>query len=246
VSPKSKSNLVAYGILSSACLTVAFIAASRPELFAHGPPSFRLFLSIRGTAVILLLGLIGILFLNRSTLRGLWDGDLTARQKVLMPLATGIVLGGVHLLLRLVIPIDAAIAAFVQSQGLERIAPSLAGAILGYFSGGILINILYFLILIPPVVYLVSDRLLKGQRQAIVFWSIAALLALWEPLTNPPLAFSIERFGALGALVLVVFGFLFCGVQAWFMRAFGFVALVFVRIGLYAVTHVLYPRLSGR
>ena len=244
MSPKSKSDLVAYGILSGVCLVVAFIAATRPELFAHGPPSFRLFLSIRGTAVIALLGLIGILFLNRSTLRGLWDGDLTARQKVLMPLVAGIVLGGVNVLLRLFIPIDAALTAFTQSQGAERMAPTLAGAILGYFSGGILINIVYFLILIPPVVYLVSDRLLKGQKQAIVFWSIATPLALWEPLTNPPLSFSIETFGAIGALVIVVFGFIFCVIQAWFMRAFGFVALVFVRIGLYAVTHVLYPRFS--
>lgn len=244
MSPKSRTNLVAYGILCGVCLVVAFIAAIRPELFAHGPPSFRLFLSIRGTAVIALLGLIGILFLNRSTLRGLWDGDLTARQKVLMPLVAGIVLGGAHVVLRQFIPVDAALAAFTQSQGAERIAPSLAGAILGYFSGGILVSIVYFLILIPPVVYLVSDRLLKGQKQAIVFWSIATPLALWEPLTNPPLAFSIEAFGAIGALAIVVFGFLFCAIQAWFMRAFGFVALVFVRIGLYAVTHALYPRFS--
>ena len=240
MSPKSKNNLVTYGILSAICLIVAFIAAIRPELFAHGPPSFRLFLSIRGTSVVVLLGLIGILFLNRSTLRGLWDGDLTAWQKVLIPLVAGIVLGGVNVSLRRFIPIDA----FAQSQGGERIAPTMMGAILGYFSGGILINIVYFLILIPPVAYLVSDRLLKGQQQAIVFWSIATPLALWEPLTNPPLSFSIEAFGAIGALVIVVFGFIFCVMQAWFMRAFGFVALVFVRIGLYAVTHVLYPRLS--
>ena len=244
MSPKSKSNLIAYGILSGVCLIVAFIAAARPALFAHGPPSFRLFLSIRGTAVIALLGLIGILFLNRSRLRGLWDGDLTARQKVLMPLVAGIAFGGLNVLLRRVIPIDAAITAFTQSQGAERIAPPVMGAILGYFSGGILVTIVYFLILIPPVVYLVSDRLLKGQKQAIVFWSIATPLALWEPLTNPPLSFGIEALGAIGALVVVVFGSIFCLTQAWFMRAFGFVALVFVRIGLYAVTHVLYPCFS--
>jgi hypothetical protein len=86
--------------------------------------------------------------------------------------------------------------------------------------------------------------LLKGRKQAIVFWSIATPLALWEPLTNPPLSFSIEAFGLVGALVIVVVGSMFCIMQAWFMRAFGFVALVFVRIGLYAVTHVLYPQFS--
>jgi len=244
VNPNSRTNLVAYGILSGVCLIVALIAAVRPELFAHGPPSFRLFLSIPGTAVILVLGLLGVLCLNRSTLRGLWDRDLTARQKVLLPLVAGIVVGGLNVVLRRFISIDAALTAFAQSHGGERIAPSLAGAILGYFSGGILINIVYFLVLIPPVVYLVSDRLLRGQKQAIVFWTTAIPLALWEPLTNPPLSFSVEAFGVLGALVVVVFGAVFCLMQVWFMRALGFVALVLVRLGLYAVTHVLYPRFS--
>ena len=67
--------------------------------------------------------------------------------------------------MRRFIPIDAVLESFAKSQGAQANAQSLAGAILGYFSGGILINIVYFLILIPPVVYLVSDRLLKGQRQ---------------------------------------------------------------------------------
>src|SRR5262249_2761492 len=201
-------------------------------------------LSIRGTALILSLGLIGVLVNDRSTLRGLWDRDLSVRQKVLMPLVAGLVFGGLDVALRQLIPIDAALGTFARSQGLERIAPPLAGAILASLGGAFLISIVYFLVLIPPFVSLVSARLLKGGKQAIVFWSIAAPLALWEPLTNPPLAFGIEAFGVLGTLVVVFFGFLFCLTQAWFMRAFGFVALVLVRIGLYAVTHVLYPGLS--
>ena len=42
---KDKNNLVAYGILTCACLVVALIFGAFPELFAHGPPSWRLFLS---------------------------------------------------------------------------------------------------------------------------------------------------------------------------------------------------------
>ncbi len=201
-------------------------------------------MSIRGTGAILILGLIGIVFLNQSSLRGLWDDDLTARQKVLVPLVAGLAVGGLNIVLRRFIPIDAALAAFIQSQGAERIAPSLAGAILGYSSGAILINIVYFLILIPPAVYVVSERLLKGRHQSVVFWAIATPLALVEPLTNPPLSFSIDTFGAIGAVILVVSGAAFTGLQVWFMRAFGFVALVVARLGLYTVTHVVYPCLS--
>ena len=239
---KARNNLIAYGILIGACLAVALVRAARPDLFLSGPPSFQLFLSFRGTVVIGLLGLVGLFFLNRSTLRGLWDDDLSASRKLVVPFAVGIAIGLVNLVVRRFVPIDALLASFARSQGVETIGPPLIGAILGYFSGGILINIIYFLILIPPVVYLVSDRLLKGQKQDVVFWATAFPLALWEPLTNPPLRVAIEAFGTAGALVVVAFGAAFTMLQAWFMRRFGFVALVAVRLGLYTVTHVVHPR----
>jgi hypothetical protein len=240
----SKNNLVAYGILVGTCLLVAFIAAAFPEVFANGPPSWQLFLSLRGTVVIGLLGLIGILFLNLGSLRGLWDSDLSARQKVLVPVIAGVILGLVSISIRYFTPVDAVLADFARAQGVETIAPGLAGAILGYLSGGILINIVFFLILIPPVVYLLSDRLLKGKRQGAVYWSIATPLALWDPLTNPPLALTVEAFGMFGAIGIVMLGAAFTMMQVWFMRQFGFVALVSARLGLYAVTHVLYSPAS--
>jgi len=238
----SKNNLVTYSILIAACLTVALIRAALPDVFVNGPPAWQLFLSFRGTVVTGLLGVIGLVFLNRSGLRGMWDDNLSARQKLLIPLVVGVLLGLVNISLRRFIPIDAAIATFAKSQGVT-ISPTLAGAILGYFSGAILINIVYFLILIPPVVYFVSGRLLRGRRQGLVYWSIALPLALWEPLTNPPLPFSLEAFGVLGTIVIMAAGTVFTVGQVWFMRRSGFVALVSVRLGLYAITHVLYPRL---
>lgn len=240
----AKRNLIAYGTLVGACLAVSLVRLALPDLFRNGPPSFDLFLSIPGTAAIGALGLIGVFALNRSTLRGLWDADLSAWQKLAIPFVVGILVGLVDVLMRQFVPIDAALASFATSEGIPAIDPSLPGAILGYASGGILIDIVYFLIVIPPVVFLVSDRLLKGRKQALVFWSVAIPLALWEPLTNPPLGFSIDTFGALGAMVVVAFGLVFTLLQAWFMRRSGFVALVAVRLGLYAVTHVVYPRVA--
>jgi hypothetical protein len=244
MSQKSRNNLIAYAVLIGFCLIVAFIYRVWPEFFVQGPPAWKLFLSFRGTAVVALLGLIGIFFLNLSSLRGLWDSDLTAKQKVVIPVLVGIVFGLVNIALRQFTSFDAVLAEFIRSLGLEKIAPPLVGAILGYLSGGILINIVYFLILIPPIVYFVSDRLLKGKKQGIVYWSIATPLALWEPLTNPPLSFSIDAFGIMGAIGVVFMSAVFTMLQAWFMYRFGFVALVFVRLGLYIVTHVFYPMFS--
>src|SRR5262245_5831675 len=238
-----RTNFVAYAVLTGICLAVSLVRAARPDLFVNGPPSFDVFLSIRGTLVVALLGLIGVAFLERSGLRGLWDADLSAGQKLLFPFGVGVLIALVNITLRQFIPVDQAIADFMKSAGRGEIDPPLAGAILGYGSGGILVSIVYFLILIPPFVYLVSGKLLKGEKRDPSFWLIALPLALWEPLTNPPLSFSIERFGALGASCIVAGGFVLTFAQIWFMRRSGFVALVAVRLGLYTVTHMIYQRL---
>lgn len=223
---------------------MALVATVRPELFERGPPSWSIFLSLYGTATIAALGLIGVVFLNRSTLRGLWDSDLGSRDKILVPVAAGLLLGLASVFVRQFVSIDAVLEEFARAQGVGVIDPPLAGAVLGYLSGGVLIDIVYFLILVPPVVYVFSDRMLRGAKQGVVFWVIATPLVLWEPLTNPPLSFSVEAFGPIGAIGIVALGTSGTFVQAWFLRARGFVALVSVRAGIYAVTHILYPQLS--
>jgi hypothetical protein len=235
---KARNNFVAYGILTGTCLVVALIGLVFPNLFAHGPPVWQLLLSLRGTIVISLLGLFGILFLNRSSLRGLWDRDLRARQKVLIPLIAGMVFGLVSVTIRRFTPFGAVAADYVRSQGAHAISP--VARVLAYLSGGILINIIYFLILIPPVVYLASDRLLRGQKQGVVYWSIATPLALWEPLTNFPPALSLGAFGTVGAVGVFALGAALPMMQAWFMRRSGFVALVSARFGAYAIIHYLF------
>jgi hypothetical protein len=74
-----------------------------------------------------------------------------------------------------------------------------------------------------------------------VLWAIATPLALIEPMTNPPPQLTANLFGPWIALAIVCTGAVFTLTQAWLMLRFGFVALVSARIGLYAVTHILYP-----
>ena len=97
----------------------------------------RFALSLRGTVVIVVLGLIGLFFLNRSTLRGLWDEDLSAYQKLFIPFGVGVLFGLVNLVSRRSIPIDEMLASFAKTEPGQTIAPSLPGSILAYSSGAI-------------------------------------------------------------------------------------------------------------
>src|SRR5262245_28691127 len=120
-----RRNFIAYGVLIGACLVVALVRAVLPDLFLNGPPSFQLFLSFRGTAVIGLLGLIGLLFLKRSNLRGLWDDEVSAYQKLVVPLGVGILFGLVNVVLRRFIPIDAVLERVLKAQGVQASGPPL-------------------------------------------------------------------------------------------------------------------------
>ena len=106
-----------------------------------------------------------------------------------------------------------------------------------YFGGAILVTVTYFMILIPLVVWLVSILLLKRRHQGEVYWAIAAVCVVIEPLTQGELKEAMHSWqAALGLISDVGFGI----GQVWFLRKGGLVAAIIARLGYYAVWNVLY------
>ena len=100
-------------------------------------------------------------------------------------------------------------------------------------------NIIYYLIPIPILVYLVSKLIMKGKAEGIVFWTTGILIALFEPLTNPGISV-IQEVGMV-VLPLSVSVLVFNLLSILFIRKFGFIAAIFFRIGHYAIWHIVYP-----
>ncbi|MDT8402928.1 MAG: hypothetical protein RQ743_14680 [Bacteroidales bacterium] len=80
---------------------------------------------------------------------------------------------------------------------------------------------------------------MKGKAEAIVYWSAGILIAFYEPLTNPGI--SIIREVGLVALPLSISVLVFNLVTILFIRRYGFIAALLLRIGHYAVWHIIYP-----
>jgi len=107
-----------------------------------------------------------------------------------------------------------------------------------YFGGAILVTIIYYYFLLPLIAWLVTGKLLKGRHEPLVFWIAGGLLALVEPATQGSFS-AVPQYGWIAA----------CGVvgdvvmnltQVWFLRRAGLVASAAVRIGFYAMWHVIY------
>jgi hypothetical protein len=232
-----RRNYVTCGILLALLLSVHFVIALSPN--ATRSVSQAAVFSWTGLAVIAPLGLIGVLFLNLGRLKGRWDADLTLTRKLVLPAAVGLAIGVLMLLTDLMTGWSQEIAHRMHLSSIHIPYPL---SIPIYFGGAILVSILYFLVLLPPLVWLISDKLLKGKHEDAVYWSIAVPLAFVEPWTQGDFS-SIVEFGwrALpGAVEDLVLNF----AQVWFLRRVGFVAACVARISFYAVWHVIYGLIS--
>lgn len=226
-------NFIAYTVLMAVLVGVHYVIELKPGT-VRSVAQAAVF-SWTALAIIGVLGLLGVVFLNFTRLRGFWDADLTVRQKITMPLIVGLVLGTALTISDLFTGWSGIMAAQMHLLTIHITFP-LSVPI--YFGGAILVTILYFLILLPFVDWLIAVKLLEGKAEPMVFWLAAIPLILVEPLTQGDFT-ALPAYGwtaVPNAAIDVAMNF----AQVWFMRSTGFIAAIAVRVGFYAIWHVLY------
>ena len=228
-----KKNLISYCVLVGVVIIVHYVIVLNPDISMQ--PGQRAIFSWPAIGVLGSLGLLSVILLNLTKLKGLWDTDVSIKQKLIYPLIIGLLSGSIQVVYDRITGLSALDAA---NMGVESLNVAFPYSVPFYFGGAIITNILYYLILIPIVVFLVSTKLLKGKSEDIVFWSIGILVALIEPLTNPGINY-ITQHGAIGIPVLLFVLFVNL-LSVWFIRKYGFISAIFLRIGGYTVWHILY------
>jgi len=137
--------------------------------------------------------------------------------------------------------VDARLRRGTLAGGVQRAA---ARSLLFYPGGAIIVEVFYRLLPIPLVTWLVSTLALRGRGQTPVFWSMAGLTSLIEPLSQDLDALA----GGPLALVTSPFGvdFVMNLVQAVMFRRFGLSSAIATRVAVYLVWHVAYGNLVCR
>lgn len=229
----SLRNYFAYAALIACLVAVHYILALNP-LAARSVEQAAVFTWI-ALGIIGVLGLLGVIFLNLTPIRGFWDADLSFKAKITIPFIVGLVIGAVVVVSDIFTGWSAIMAAQMHLPSIH-IAFPLSVPI--YFGGAILVTILYFLVLLPFLDWLIAIKLLESKNEPLVFWLLAIPLALIEPVTQGDFP-AIFHWGWMAVPVAVgdvVLNFS----QVVFMRTTGFIAAIAVRMGFYAVWHVLY------
>lgn len=116
-------------------------------------------------------------------------------------------------------------------------------SLLIYPGGAIIVEVIYRIFLIPVLLWLVSSLIVGRDAQDRVFWTLAVLTSLLEPLSQD---FNGVLHGPQRYASAVVFAedFALNFVQASIFRRFGFVSAIWVRVVFYLLWHVLWPAMS--
>ena len=191
-------------------------------------------------AALTAVGLIGVWFASRTGVPETWDPSLPLRDRLWIPAVLGIAFGIVAL------AVDAgtgwtAIAA--EQMHLRTIHIAWPGSLLIYPGGAVIVNVIYYLMLIPPLTWLFSwtPVLFSGDRSrrtavtiARAFGVAAILAALIEPVTQD---LGLPGHPGIMAAVFAEDLALNLALVATFRRA-GFGATVVLRVVFYLVWHI--------
>ena len=217
---KKKSFLVFTALLIIAMATVVWsqsIAATQTGIRVWNWNSW----------LILLAGLPFIFIQKEAGLPELLDPSVSNRKRFLQPLLIGFLFA---------IPDVIIVGFLMHPEPYTSLPPFLQPfpySLSLYSSGALDIEIFYRLIPITLLLWLISEKLLKGKYREIVFWSVAILTAIREPLEQWPSGNTWFIVYALGS------GFAMNLWQAYQYRKAGFLGALMIRYGHYIIWHIL-------
>jgi hypothetical protein len=175
-----------------------------------------------------------------------FDPRVSNRQRFLIPLMIGCGIGTFAVLIDFMTNGTQFIA---QNMGESSFNTDFPASLFIYTSGTVLIEAIFRLFIFPVLLWAISYVILKRRWQEQVFWVLAILLSLLEPLFQLLGQITPETIENFGQFFLMLFLPMFLtnypmGIaQAYLFRRYGFVASFTLRIGFYIVWHILYGSL---
>lgn len=184
-----------------------------------------------------ILGWIGVVLAQKTGFPKPWNGDISNISRLVLPLVIGIVLG----IIAIATDRFTGWTHFVANKmHLKTIHIDFPASLLIYPGGAIIVNIVYRIFPIPFLLWIISNLLLKKRFQNRIFWILAALLSLVEPMSD----LGLKELG-YGTMALVFTeDYALNIIEMWLFRKLGFLAPILMRIFFYLIWHVFWGYVS--
>ena len=176
------------------------------------------------------LGFVALKLAQRTGFPDMWDEKISNQQRFFIPVLFGLGFAVIQIILvTLVLRLDIPMVKFPLSIPV-------------YLFGGIILEIFYRLIPMVLLVWLISNLLLRKRWQEQVFWVVAILLCLLEPVMQ---TIGMYQMGIITDILLtaILFVFVFAGnlIPTYFFRKYGFLAAIVWRLTDYLIWHIIWP-----
>lgn len=191
------------------------------------------FFEPRGVIAIGIMGLIGVWLSMRTGFPNAWDASVSNRQRLVIPILAGLVLGSLFLATDVITGLS---RLQEEQQIVQSTDVAFPASLIFYPAASIVAEVPYRLLTMPLLLGLASIFVRGQTARQRVFWMLAILTSTIEPLTNnaasqvlAPVALAFVLVQSFGTNLL----------QAAFFRKYGFVAAILVRAAFYISFHVI-------
>ncbi len=219
--------LVTFIVTAKLVLTIFF-----PLAFAD--PSQAALFTWPSLAIFSVIGLVGVLLSERTGFPDAWSVRISKYWSILLPVLVGMAWAVIPILIDRLTGYTRLVSA---RHGLVQQYIGFWQSLISFSAGSILVELVYRLLIIPLLLWVISNLIFKKKYQEPVFWTLAILTSALEPLGQLS---DLSVVSGLPFIALFSQQYLFNLTQAAFFRRYGFLAAILVRVGFYFVWHTLY------
>jgi hypothetical protein len=180
--------------------------------------------------VVVLLGWIGVILSPKAGFPGMWESQVSNKQRFWIPILMGLGLGLVMFLFDLVHPLG------------REAQTKFPDSLIVFSLAGIIEEIIIHLFLTTLLIWLISGLLLKGRYQEPIFWLVAVggAMVYWLAQVNAIMTYFPEQFSITVAVQIFLVIIVTITGGAYFFRKSGFLAALSLRYGFYLVWHIIW------
>ena len=208
-------------VLVSTIMPTDFVDASQAGFF-----------EVQGWIAMSVLGAIGVFLSTRTGFPDPVSGEISPWRRFGVPVAIGLVGGIVFLLTDIATGLSKTVAAEYDLPSADIGFPA---SLFVYSAASVYVEIVLRLLPIPLFLLIISNLMLRGRGTTPVFWVLAILTSMIEPLSQT----SSQVLAPLPWTVILTESFTVNLAQAAVFRRFGFLASILVRVAFYAIYHMI-------
>ena len=187
----------------------------------------------QGVIAIGIMGLIGVFLSMRTGFPNAWDAKVSNRQRLFIPIIAGLLFGSLFLATDLITGMSRLQQEHLNIESTDVAFPA---SIFVYSAAAIFVEVIYRLLTIPLLLGMISIFVRSQGAREKVFWALAILTSLMEPLTNTAAS---QFLTPLALTFVLVQSFAANFLQAVFFRRYGFLAAILLRVAFYIPFHVI-------